>query len=87
MTDPERNPDIDFGILLGWSAEPADTRIAVKLQSTRKVVEKSEDVREFRYFLTKQQAVQLGNYLYQLAGETAPAPRRRRGLMARLLPR
>lgn len=86
MTDPARSPDIDFGILLGWKAEPAGTRIALKLQSTRKVIEKSEDVREFRYFLSKEQAVQLGNYLYTLAGETAPV-RRRPGLIDRLFAR
>ena len=86
MTDRPRTDDIDFGILLGWSADPAGKRIALKLQSTRKVVESEEDVREFRYFLTKEQAVQLGNYLFTIAGETAPA-RKRPGFVERFLSR
>ena len=69
--------DDDFGILLGWDAAPAGERIALKMQSTRKVVEKAGDVREYRYFMTKAQAVQLGNYLFTIAGETAPVPRER----------
>ncbi|UOR15115.1 hypothetical protein [Qipengyuania aquimaris] len=71
-----------FGMLLGWKADPAGEKIALLMQSTSKVVDSSEDVREYRYFMTKQQAVQLGNYLYELAGETAP--KRKRGWMERL---
>ena len=76
--------DTQFGVLLGWESAPAGERIALKLQSTRKVVESSEDVHEFRYFLSKEQAVQLGNYLYRLAGETAPT-RKKRGFIERLM--
>ena len=76
--------DTQFGVLLGWESAPAGERIALNLQSTRKMVESAEDVHEFRYFLSKEQAVQLGNYLYRLAGETAPT-RKKRGLIERLL--
>lgn len=72
--------DENFGILLGWSSSPAGERIALKMQSARKIVEREEDVREYRYFLSKEQAVQLSNYLYTLAGETAPIRKRRRFL-------
>ena len=72
-----------FGMLLGWRADPAGEKIALLMQSASKVVGASEDVREYRYFLTRQQAVQLGNYLYGLAGETPPAGRRK-GLLERL---
>jgi len=41
-------------------------------------------VREFRYFLTKEQAVQLGNYLFTVAGETVSA-RKRPGFIERFL--
>lgn len=71
-------------MLLGWKADPAGEKIALLMQSTSKVVDSSEDVREYRYFMTKQQAVQLGNYLYQLAGETPPA-QKKRGLIQRLM--
>ncbi|MBX7514967.1 hypothetical protein K3179_10485 [Qipengyuania sp. GH38] len=75
--------DENFGILLGWESSPAGDRIALKMQSTRKIVEREEDVREYRYFLSKEQAVQLGNYLYTLAGETAPV-RKKRGFLEKL---
>ena len=74
----------DFGMLLGWRADPAGKKIALLMQSTSKVVESDNDVREYRYFLTKQQAVQLGHYLFGVAGETPHAPRKR-GLVDRLL--
>ena len=73
-----------FGMLLGWRADPAGEKIALLMQSTNKVVESDEDVREFRYFLTRQQAVQLGNFLYGVAGETPPA-RKKRGLLDKWL--
>ena len=37
-----------------------------------------------RYFLTKQQAVQLGNFLYGVAGETPPT-QKKRGFIQRLM--
>lgn len=78
------NLDEDFGILLGWQADPAGERFALTLQSTRKVVEAREDVREFRYFMSREQAVQLGTYLFRITGETAPN-RKRAGFLERLL--
>ncbi len=64
--------DEDSGVLLGWVSSPAGQRIALLMQSARKKPDQPDDVRDFRYFLTREQAVQLGNYLYGLAGETAP---------------
>ena len=79
------DPDRDFGILLGWEADPAGERVMLRMQSARKTPDTREDVREFKYFMSKEQAVLLGNYLYGLAGETAPV-RKRPGLFARLFP-
>ena len=62
----------DFGILLGWRIDPAGERLAVKLQSASRVPERDEDVREYRYFLSREQAVQLANNLFQHAGTTPP---------------
>ena len=39
------------------------------------------EVDEFRYFLTRQQAMVLGNYLCKASGLTIPPPRRR-GLLS-----
>ena len=79
----ERDEKDTYGILLGWKADPAGDKISLLMQSTRKVVEKGEDVRDFRYFMTRQQAVQLGNYLFGVAGETPPV-RKKRGLIEKL---
>ena len=79
----ESDPDRDYGVLLGWKSAPAGNRFMLTMQSTRETPKGPEDVREFRYFITKQQAVLLGNYLYTIAGETAPV-RKKRGLIERL---
>ena len=84
MAQGNDSADENFGMLLGWDASPAGERIALRMQSTRKIVESQGDVREFRYFLSKEQAVQLGNYLYTIAGETAPT-RKKRGFLDKLL--
>ena len=88
MTKSERaihsEGEDDFGVLLGWESSPAGDRVMLKMQSARKAPDAPEDIRSFRYFLTREQAVQLGNYLYGLAGETAPR-RRGRGFIERLL--
>ena len=55
--------DEDFGVLLGWDSIPAGQRIMLLMQSARKTPDKPDDVRDFRYFLTREQGVQLGNYL------------------------
>ncbi len=84
MAQRDWEEDDTYGMLLGWRADPAGDRIALKMQSTRKVVESGDDVREYRYFMTRQQAVQLGNFLYGVAGETPPAMRKR-GFFNRLM--
>ena len=76
--------DEDFGVLLGWDSSPAGQRIMLLMQSARKTPDQPDDVRDFRYFLTREQAVQLGNYLYGLAGETAPK-RKSRGFLEKLI--
>lgn len=80
---PQTDPERDFGVLLGWFASPAGNQTILTMQSAQKKPGGPEDVRSFRYFITKEQAVLLGNYLYTLAGETAPK-RKRRGLIDRL---
>lgn len=81
-TAPSTNED--SGVLPGWDSSPAGQRIALLMQSARKKPDQPDDVRDFRYFLTREQAVQLGNYLYGLAGETAPK-RKSRGFLEKLI--
>ncbi len=66
-----------FGVVLGWTANSFDERIVLCMQSSRLRPKSDTDVEEFRYMLDKQQAALLGNFLIRMAGETAPAPRRK----------
>ena len=51
----------------------------VKLQSTRSAgLGAGDPVDEFRYFMTKNQAVVLANYLYSISDRLPPAKRRSR---------
>ncbi|MGI8944098.1 MAG: hypothetical protein ACR2FJ_07705 [Qipengyuania sp.] len=81
---PSYDPDRDYGVLLGWLSDPAGDRISLKLQSSQKVPGRASDIHEFRYFLSREQAVQLGHNLFQLAGATPPR-RKRRGFIERLI--
>lgn len=68
----------DFGALVGWDHENLGDRVMVKLQSTRKAeLGAGNPPDEFRYFMTKNQAVVLANYLYSIS-ERLPQPRRKR---------
>ena len=69
------DPDRDFGALVGWTAQKLGDRIVLKLQSAREGTSHGADLREFTYYLRKEEAVLLGNFLYQMAGETPPRSR------------
>jgi hypothetical protein len=75
--EPEAGAD-DFGVLVGWSAENLGDRTLLKLQSVRSAHRRSaDDVREFRYFLSRNQAAVLANFLFEITGQTPPVARRR----------
>ena len=76
MTDATNSRD--FGALVGWSHQDLGDRVMVRLQSTSSS-EKGADgaVDEFRYFMTKNQAVVLANYLYGVSGRLPQAKKRR----------
>ena len=89
MTDPQTRDDgdpagdQDFGVLLGWTADNFGERIILRMQSARNSLAPGEMPREFTYYLKREQAVLLGNFLYQLTGETPPH-RRGGGKLGRL---
>ena len=79
------DPDRDCGILLGWKFDPVGERVKLGMQSARETWNTHNAVREFKYFMSKERAVLLGNYLYGSAGETFMV-RRKPGFCARLFP-
>ena len=69
----------DFGALVGWDHQDLGDRLMVRLQSTQNSglgADKSLD--EFRYFMTKNQAVVLANYLYSIS-DRLPQAKRKKG--------
>ncbi|WAT17583.1 hypothetical protein OZN62_11735 [Aurantiacibacter sp. MUD11] len=74
----------DYGALVGWSTEKIGDRMTLRMQSVCKPgPHRRGDVHSQFYFMDKQQALQLGNYLFEIAGESKP--QRRPGWLARLL--
>ena len=69
----------DFGALVGWDYQDLGDRVMVRLQSTQTPGLKADKpLDEFRYFMTKNQAVVLANYLYSIS-ERLPQAKRKRG--------
>lgn len=63
----------EFGALVGWTSAMTGDRLTLTLQSVdTPPPHKRGDVHKHVYFMTRQQAVLLGNYLFEMAGETKP---------------
>lgn len=68
----------NFGVVVGWTSDDLDTKIMLKIQSVRSAQSSADqDVQSFHYFLTKNQAAVLGNYLVQVSGLLPPQRHRR----------
>ena len=74
----------DYGALVGWVSQVTGKRVALHLQSVVKAPpHKGDDVQTQIYLMDRNQAAQLANYLFEIAG-TRPPDRKRRGLLSRL---
>jgi hypothetical protein len=76
------------GALVGWTAERHGNRVVLKVQTVNTPPpHHSHDVQETFLMLDENQAVQLGNMLFQITGNTSPAStkRRRAPLITRLM--
>lgn len=72
------------GALLGWKAAPGGQQLQLVLQTAHSSdARRAGEIDSLHLMMTRQQAVQLANYLYSVTGETAPPARR--GPLARLL--
>ena len=82
---PWRKAFRDFGVLIGWTAEDLGDRIILRLQSVRSSQPRAtDDVHNFRCYISKDQAPLLGNYLFEVSGQSAPR-RRKRSWISKLL--
>ena len=61
---------------MGWEHIDLGDRVLVKLQSTRSR-DPDAPLDEFRYFMTKNQAAVLGNFLFGISGRLKPTERKR----------
>ncbi|AKH41787.1 hypothetical protein FHS61_002278 [Altererythrobacter atlanticus] len=81
-------PD-DLRILVGWTADDKGAKLLLNLEGIQigiDDVSTGDDtvpVDTRRFFMTRQQAVLLANFLYKMSGETPPP--RKRGWLTRIL--
>ncbi|RPF71012.1 hypothetical protein [Aurantiacibacter spongiae] len=70
--------DVDYSVLVGWTTTVVDAdRLTLRMQSvTTPPPHSREDVRSHVYVLDRNQAVQLGNFLFELVDQTKPQGRR-----------
>lgn len=79
MSQAGQDEEAPFGVLVGWEHVDLGERLLVKLQSTRSHPASEPDaLDEFRYFMTKNQAVVLANFLYAVSDRLPPAQRKHR---------
>ena len=62
-----------YGALVGWKSDDLNDRLILRLQIVRKPPpHKREDVQQSVLVMDKNQALQLGHYLYQVTGQSKP---------------
>ncbi|MGN6501200.1 MAG: hypothetical protein ACTHKM_13775 [Tsuneonella sp.] len=71
-----QDDEAPFGVLVGWEHVDLGERVLVKLQSTC-TTDLAGELDEFRYFMTKNQAAVLANFLFDVSGRIKPAERKR----------
>lgn len=66
-----------LGALVGWDAQPIGNRLTLRLQTTAKHPPLGkDDVESFYVVLDRNQAVQLGHYMFMITGQTAVTRKR-----------
>ena len=79
------NEEDRYGVLVGWTIQDLGARLILRLETvTKPPPHTADDVASTVLFLSKSQAVQLGNNLFRISGETAPA-RTKRSWLDKLL--
>lgn len=84
MSGTDEQERIDHGALVGWTAQNLGERVALNMQSvTKPPPHTKDDVHDFHFLLDRQQAIQLGYFLFKVTGETPP-PSRKPGFLGKL---
>ena len=74
-----------YGVFVGWRHEVVGGRVILKLETVRSLQQsEQQDVDTQHLMMTENQALVLGQYLFNIAGKTPPK-RHKRGWWARLL--
>lgn len=74
--DQGEDPRESYGALVGWKSDDLYDRIILRLETvTTPPPHRREDITKSVIIVDKNQAVQLGNYLFEISGQTKP-PRR-----------
>lgn len=80
-------PELDqmHGAMVGWHLAPSGERMVLNIQSvTTPPPHQHGDVQVHRFVINRNQAVQLGNYLFEMSGQSPPH-RHRKSLLDRIL--
>lgn len=83
MTSDDENR---YGVLVGWSTQDLGSRLILRVQTVNKPPpHRADDISSHFYLMTKNQAVQLGNNLFQASGQTSPGTKKKRSWLDRIL--
>lgn len=68
----------DMFVLVGWTSTGLGDRLVLRMQGVNTPPpHKQEDVKVTEFYLSRNQAAQLGQYLFEATGQTAPRKRSR----------
>jgi hypothetical protein len=74
-----------MGVLVGWTHRDVNGRLDLRLQSVQSAQHAGpEDAESHHFFMTRNQAAVLANYLMTISRQTPPV-RRRLGFLGKLL--
>ena len=66
--------DEEVRVLVGWTAQDYGASMVLRLETVTNLPESKDDVLISRMVLNREQAVQLGNMLYEMSGKLPPKP-------------
>ena len=66
--------DEEVRVLVGWTAQDFGSNMIVRIETATNKPESEEDILVSRMVMNKEQAVQLGNMLYEMSGKLPPKP-------------